>query len=561
VFKLSSGESRISTDVLIIGGGGAALRAAVEAHKFNVSITLVCSNPIGKGGCTSQTSSEILGINAALADEDSPETHYQDIVRVGQQCSDLILARTLAYNSPIRLNELAEMGVPFEKENSKLKQIKFTGNSYPRACYVGNRTGVKIINALMEIIKDTDINIQENIRIVKLISNQSRVIGALGINLKTLSEVIINAKSTILATGGGGQLYSLNVNNDDVNGDGYILAFDIGAELVNMGFIQFGPGVVYPKTRFIIHGPIWRLRPILTNGKGEPFIHNYCEIEQELQEVFESKAANFPFSVDVPSMKLDMSIYTEIIENRGTENKGVKIIFPTIGNSLELRSPHLVKTLRNLGFDLENDNIEIANLAHHFIGGVKINGRAQTNIPGLYAAGEVAGGIHGANRPGGDSLAACQVFGHIAGENAAMEAAKTKSFKIKEEEIVTINKKDSLLGFKGKTDVKQIIENIRRTAWHNIAIIRDEAGITEFLRKIQKISGEYKNIVDLKNEDDLLDLISLLNFLKLGWIIGNEILLRKESRGTHFRKDYPYKDDKLGYMISLNKEKIPLRVV
>ncbi|MHA1238776.1 MAG: FAD-binding protein [Candidatus Odinarchaeia archaeon] len=543
-----------------MGGGGAALRAAVEACKFKVSTTLVSVAPIGKGGSTCQVSSEILGINAPIGEKDSPEIHFNDILKAGQGCVDPKLAEILAHESPKRLEELCEWGVPFEEDGTQLKQVKFTGNTHPRSCYVGNRTGLEIVRALKKALQGYDARIYENIRIVQLIMKEGEVNGAIGINVKTFETIVINAKSTILASGGGGQLYYLNVNNEDVSGDGYILAYDAGAQLVNMEFIQFGPAVVWPKIKLIIHGALWKLNPRLLNIYGEEFMLKYCKSRSELHKVFESKSHHFPFIIDEPSRHVDIGIYNEILERRATENSGVKFDVTHNGDLAVEKSPLISKILLNAGVNLKKHPIEIATLAQHFIGGVKINEKACTTVPGLYAAGEVAGGFHGATRPGGDSLSACQVFGSIAGENAAKQALKKNLTRIKENNLRKIEKKLRKVKCEGNTPVKQVLSHIKRLAWNNLAIVREKQSLEALLKEVKKTSEKYPELINVESEDELLLLLSLKNFLKLSYIIGTAALLREESRGTHYRIDFPHKNKRFRCMLPISRFKIGFKV-
>ena len=526
----------IECDVLVIGGGGAGARAALEAKRRGAEVCLVTKGKFGETGSTNFIASETLGINAAFgyADErDNPEVHLKDTIETGLGLCNEKMARILAYEACDRIKELMEIGMEFDK-NDKIKQKKLSGCTYPRSLSFKGATGRKIVHTLKnEIIKE-GIEIFEDTRILDIILDGKRVAGALGYSKDFL---IFKTKSIILACGGAGGIFSKNINPKDLTGDGYALGYKAGASLVNMEFIQVGPGLVFPKIKFIIHSYMWRFKPKLYNSLGEEFLGRYCD---NPEKVLELKAMSFPFSVRTEAKYLDIAVFKEIIEGRGTENGGVYLDVSHVSKEdLKEKAPVTYNTILNGGVDIANERVEIAPLVQTFNGGVSINERTETDIEGLFAAGETAGGVHGADRPGGNSLIDCQVFGRRAGL-FAYEYSKNKKFG----EIKNIDEKISRYSKEGEYFN---IEKIKELFWRNLTIIRNEEGLKEVLRRINSLKNENIGFGDPNKNSDFE------NMLIVGEIIAKAALARKESRGTHYREDYPHTDEKFRKRIFIRK--------
>jgi len=277
------------TDVLVIGGGGAGSRAAIESHDLGADVTIVCKGIYGVSGCTPNSASEWMafGVALGLADpRDNCEEHFRDIVRVGGYVCDHNLARIIAYESPERFKELVEWGVNFLREpDGRFRQVMSDGATYPRACGTGADTGKQIMEALKRQVLERGITVIENTMAIDLIRESERIIGALCINTETLQLTAFLSKSTIVATGGHGSLYKYNVFPEGMTGDGYAMSLRAGAKLVNLEFMQIGPCVITP-FKFDVGGILWRLGPRLVNALGEEYLEKYLPSGVTLKEVY-----------------------------------------------------------------------------------------------------------------------------------------------------------------------------------------------------------------------------------------------------------------------------------
>jgi succinate dehydrogenase/fumarate reductase flavoprotein subunit len=381
----------------------------------------------------------------------------------------------------------------------------------------------------------------------RLLTNEGAVVGAVGIRLETGDPLLFKAKSTILATGGAGCVFLFNAFTPEMTGDGYAMAYDVGAKLINMEFIQMGPAIVHPIIR-VISGPLWRFNPELYNVLGEKFLERYLPSNVTSSEVFKLKA--FPFSTRNSAMFLDIAIYSEIKFGRGTEHGGIFFdVTHASEEEFEQIAPITFKDMLSYGIDLRKQPVEIGIVAQNFGGGVKINEKTETGIPGLYAAGEVAGGLRGPDRPGGNALAECQVFGARAGRYATKRAKKVGDPVLDliqvEREVKRIN---NILN--GEVEPRVIRKRIQRIMWEEAFIIRNGAGLKRALNELRKLrKNGYHTSIPQKGE--LFEALSLRNLVIVGKAIVLAALTREESRGSHYREDFPKKDEKWLKYISI----------
>jgi succinate dehydrogenase/fumarate reductase flavoprotein subunit len=537
----------IKTDVLVIGGGGAGSRAAIEADEQKVQTTIVCKNKYGVSGCTPNSASEWMAYGAALgiADpRDSCEAHFRDIVETGAYVCDQNLSRIIAYEAPDRFYELVEWGVDFLKQpNGKFLQVMSDGATYPRACGTGADTGRQIMNALKKQVEERGITVIENVMVIDLIQKGGVVGGAVGIDINTLEQTVFLAKSVILATGGHGGLYSFNVFPPGMTGDGYAMALRAGAKLVNIEFMQIGPCVVTP-FKFDVGGVLWRLGPRLINGRGEEYLAKYLPAGLSVEEVYRLKSVTFPFTMRNPSGYIDVANFTEILEGRGTEKGCVLFDLSHVPSEIiEEKASIPFKFFLERGVDIRKEPLQIAPAIQHLNGGVLINEKAETTLIGLYAAGEVAGGPHGADRPGGNSLADCQVFGARAGKYAALRAKRVsrvtgpKDAKRIEEFIDSVSKS------KGNYDVETLMGRVKQLMWRNVSIVRRGRDLNETLRQLSNLRKMATSQLSV-DEEHAVGALELRNMVELGMAITKAALTRKETRGSHYRGDYPERNDR-----------------
>jgi len=514
----------LACDVLVVGGGAAGSRAAYEAKRAHpkLKVLVAVAGGFGTSGSTNLVASESLGINAPfnyMGDGDSPEIFYQDILETGAGLSDPALGRIIADEACARIDELTALGVKFEREGGRIIQRKLSGCSKARSLTCGGSTGREIVRALKEGINKLGADIFENIRVLDLVQDDhGRVCGALATAER--EAVWIKAGAVVLSSGGAGRIFRNNVNPPSLEGDGWAMAYRAGARLINMEFFQVGPAVFNAPLMFIIHSHMWRLQPRLTNVLGEEFLPRYCPSGVDPAEVISLKAMSYPFSVRTAAKYLDMAIFKEVMQGRGTPSGGVFLDVTRVGrDTLLARAPLTYEILKKAGIDLTRQPIEVGLVVQNFNGGILIDAHGFTGIEGLYAAGEVSGGIHGADRPGGNNLTDTQVFGYRAGRAAADYAAEkgegyTRPAVLKDATFEPLAPEDQAL-----------LQKSADLYYSNLTIIRTEAGLQEVIQFTDRNRGNRNDIVR--------------NRLTLGSILATAALTREESRGTHYRADFP----------------------
>lgn len=453
-----------SCDVLVVGSGGAALRAAIEAKEQfpQGSVTLITKGKLGESGVTAKACSDRMAFHATLeyTEPEGPDNwryHADDVFRIGGYVSDEDLAVILAKNSADAITYLADLGVPFAKKpDGRFDQFVTDGSLYARAAYTGPYTAVDIEKALVRKAHSLDIKVFEDHLVTSLLTDDTgRVVGAVGLSMGSGfvgSPLQIVSKCVIIATGGAGRVFEANVFPPENTGDGYAIAYDVGAELVNMEFIQIGIASV--ATGLACSGSVMRCIPRFVNSEGEEFLLRYLGDlpPEEIYNLVFEKGATWPLQSEHPGNRIDVAVYKEVNAGRRVfldfsrnprgfhwdklsnkwKDRYMSEVRQSLGEGPRYESPILryqeinpksVQWFKDAGIDLvSGDKVEVVNAVQHFQGGIKIRARAETNVPGLFAVGEAAGGQHGANRPGGHALLDCQVFGRIAGEEAANRA-------------------------------------------------------------------------------------------------------------------------------------------
>lgn len=541
----------ISSDVLIIGSGGAGARAAIEVDNAGLKALIVSKGLSFRSGCTGMAEGGYNAVFKAVDEEDTIDAHIYDTLKGGSYLNDSKLVDILVNESPKRLIDLENYGALFDRQESgKINQRAFGGQQYRRTCFQGDRTGHEIITALKEEITKRDIETLDEVMVTNLILSQDarppRVIGAVGLDLKNSDIIFLQAKSVIIATGGAGQLYPVTSNTVQKNGDGYALAWNVGANLIDMEEVQFHPtGMVAPESKkgVLVTEAVRGEGGILLNKNKERFMKKYSPEKMELS------------TRDVVAR----SIYTEIIEGRGTENGGVYLDISHLdADVIEEKLETMVLQFKDVDVDITKEPMEVAPTAHHFMGGVKINEKCESSIANLYAAGEASGGVHGANRLGGNALADTQVFGKIAGENAA-KVAKTVDFEENPEMFKAEEDRITGLIKDGSVKPQELKKRIKQLMWEKVSIIRNEKNLNEALKELMEME---KSLNELKVEDkkqyntDLQTALEVINMIQIATLVVKSAILRRESRGAHFREDYPETKDEWKKSIVLNKNKI-----
>ena len=554
-------EDKISSrscGVLIIGGGSAGLRAAIEAHDTGSQVLIVSKNRRGDP----HTVLARGGINAALGTMDPQDNwmiHTADTLREGLFIGDYDKIETLCKSAPDALTEVVKWGARFHREpDGRLTQRFFGAHTYRRTCFFGDWTGKEIIRVLMKQVRLRKIKFVDNVYITKLLKStniektqgakekgkeKEEILGAMGIDLKRKDIIIFKAKCIILATGGYTRVYPVSSSRIFENyGDGIALAYEVGVDLVDMEMVQFHPtGMVWPKKALgtLATEAIRGEGGILLNSKGERFMKNYYPQRMELG----------------PRDVVARSIYNEIVSGRGTKHGGVWLDVTHLPKVKILeRLPTMYDQFKRIaGVDISKEKMEVAPTAHYSMGGVKVDLKCQTNVKGLFAIGEVVGQVHGANRLGGNSLLGTLVFGKIAGREAATKVAREKKR--------TINgKSSSILGITYNKDktlaptlfaVKQpnrIHNQVQQLMQENAGIIREASKLRKGIKKISKLEKIFYSkssvLKSFKKYENVVSTWEVKSTLVVCEAVLRSALMRQESRGAHYRSDFPNRDDR-----------------
>jgi fumarate reductase (CoM/CoB) subunit A len=541
-------ESKIiQCDVLIVGSGGAGCRSAIEVSNQGLNPLIVSKGLSFRSGCTGMAEG---GYNAAFGfvdDEDTKEAHFNDTIKGGGYLNDHKLVEILVDEAPNRLVDLEDYGALFDRQDSgEINQRPFGGQTFRRTCFQGDRTGHEIIMSLKEEIIKRKIATLDEVMVSSLImdENKTKVIGAVGLSLKDSKTIFFQAKSIILSTGGAGQIYPVTSNTLQKNGDGFALAWNVGGDLIDMEEIQFHPtGMINPDSRkgILVTEAVRGEGGILLNNNKERFMKNYDDrLELATRDV------------------VSRAIYNEIKEGRGNKNGGVYLDMTNLHSAvIEDKLDTMLLQFLDIGIDIRKTPMEVAPTAHHFMGGIKIDENCQSTIKNLFAAGEVTGGIHGANRLGGNALTDTQVFGKRAGISAAT-VAKTSSFEINEYEIEKEENRIKNLIKEGSTPPYIIKNELQSIMWDKVAIIRNEKGLQSALDDIIKLKDRLREM-DISNEThfnkSLQDALEVINMIEIAILVIKSAILRKESRGSHFRQDYPETKEEWKKSIVINKKR------
>src|SRR5205809_1074022 len=399
-------------DVLVIGAGGAGLRAAIEASAAGVTVGIVCKSLLGKA----HTVMAEGGVAAALAnvdERDNWKVHFADTMRGGQYLNNWRMAELHARESPDCVRELEAWGALFDRtKDGRILQRNFGGHKYPRLAHVGDRTGLEMIRTLQDHGIHQGIEVHMECTVLKLLMDDGRVVGAFGYDRERGRFLLFRAKAVVLATGGIGRAYKITSNSWEYTGDGLALAYDAGADLIDMEFLQFHPtGMIWPPgvQGILVTEAVRGEGGTLTNKDGERFMKRYDPEKMELS------------TRDVVAR----AIYTEAREGRGTEHGGAYLdISHKPPEYVKKKLPSMYHQFRELAdVDITKGPMEVGPTCHYMMGGIRVDAEtAQANVPGMFAAGEAAAGLHGANRLGGNSLSDLLVFGRRAGQAAAEHA-------------------------------------------------------------------------------------------------------------------------------------------
>ncbi|MBE0626268.1 MAG: FAD-binding protein [Burkholderiales bacterium] len=553
----------VSTDILIVGSGGAALRAALEADARGADVLMAIKGEFQKSGASYHSVAEVGAFNVpdgASDPDDNPEVYLADILRAAQDMADPRLSAILAEEAGEALRYLEERGVPFERDETAYLVYQACFSSKPRSHVIPNHFK-PIVHALGAEATRRNIKVIDRLMITNLIVRDGQCLGAYAIDHAGRS-VVLRAKATILTTGGASQLFEKNLYPSDITGDGYAMAHRAGAHLVNMEFMQAGISLVAPFVN-LFGNYLWDARPNITDRDNRAFIQDYLPPGLSVGEVMLQKQRHFPFSASDISRYIEISIQKAINAGRGTDLGGVYLDF--VGRDFEQilgdknRSiakmwPLTYEWHRKRGVDLYRDRVQIACSAHAINGGLRIDANAQSNIEGLYAAGEVAAGPHGADRLGGNMSVTCQVFGRRAGKAAAERAVQVDHLQVAD---VFAEERAFLDQFRanGEHKLEALKRELQRSANRSLLIIRDEAGLTHFKRSCEEARAVLFAQASIVTPQDLIKALEINNLIDVGLMMATAALARKESRGSHYREDHPERDIQYARNIILDRSR------
>ena len=521
----------ILCDVLVVGAGGAGCRAALEAASHNSDVIMLSKELIGKA----HTAMAEGGYNVSLGNvdpDDNPETHLKDTIVGGNFLNNQKLAEILARDSSERIFDLEEMGAIFDRTpEGKIAQRTFGKQSWRRTAYASDRTGSEIMVTLVEAIRKSSVRVYDEIFATKILMKDGRAAGVTTIDLKYGDYIIFLAKSVVMATGGAGRIFTVTSNAQLDVGDGYAMAYEAGVELIDMEMVQFHPtGQTYPESAKgrLVTEAVRGEGGILLNSEGERFMHRYYP------EVMELAGRD----------QVARSIMTEVLEGRGSPHGGVYLSIGHLpAQVVEFRLESMIEQCEDSGVDLRHEPVEVSPTAHHFMGGIKTDEEAGTNMPGLYAAGECTGGLHGGNRLGGNALADTQVFGAIAGKSAALFAKEHERAGLpKEDAIKEFNNLEALLSRKDGISPADARKELTDLMWSKVQIFRNEEDMAYAVKELRRIEKDTvpKIKVDVPEKrfnPGWHQAIEFGHMVITARMVAEAAHIRKGNRGAHYRTD------------------------
>ena len=528
-------------DVLVLGAGGAGLRAAIEASRMGSSVGVVSKSLLGKA----HTVMAEGGIAAAMAHvdiADNWQTHFCDTMKGGKFLNNWRMAQLHAQESPDRIRELEEWGALFDRTpEGEILQRAFGGHSFKRLCHVGDRTGLEMIRTLQDKGVHSGIEVYMELTIFHLFKDSGKIAGAIGYWRESGQFVIFKTKAIVLATGGGGKTYSITTNSWECTGDGHALAFEAGAELIDMEFVQFHPtGMVWPpgmKGLLVTEG-VRGEGGLLRNNQNERFMQRYDPERMELS------------TRDM----VTRSIYTEVQEGRGSPHGGVFLDISHLPpERVKKKLPSMYHQFKDLAdVDITKEPMEVGPTQHYMMGGIRVDAETgASTIPGLFAGGEVTGGMHGANRLGGNSLSDLLVFGRRAGAGAAEYAKKMSSPSTIDKAELDKAAKEMTAPFERKRGEnpyqihRELQEAMQQFAW----IFRTEEDLETGIKKLEELKSRAAKVgvEGSRMYNPGWHLVrDLKSMLTVSEAVAKAALIRKESRGAHSRLDFPNTDDNWG---------------
>ena len=559
------GIERHDYDVLVVGAGGAGMRAAIEASAAGARTALVCKSLLGKA----HTVMAEGGIAAALGNvwkEDNWRVHFRDTMRGGKLLNNWRMAQLHAQEAPDRVLELEEWGALFDRTaDGLILQRDFGGHRYARLAHVGDRTGLEMIRILQQHAVHKGIDVYMECNLQRLLTDGGKIAGAFGYWRESGKFVLFGARAVVLATGGVGKAWKITSNSWEYTGDGMAMALDAGADLIDMEMVQFHPtGMVWPPSvrGLLVTEGVRGDGGTLKNAQGKRFMFDYipeffkadtADTEREADAWYEDKKNRRTPDL-LPRDEVARAINSEVKAGRGTPHGGVYLDIASRRSPdyIKKRLPSMYHQFKELAdVDITAAPMEVGPTCHYIMGGVRVDPEtAAATVPGLFAAGEVAGGMHGANRLGGNSLSDLLVFGRRAGAGAAAYASRINARAIDEAQV-DASARAMLAPFEGEgpENPYSVHADLQDTMQSLVGIIRTEAELAQAVQKLDELGQRLERVTVEGNRQFnpgwhlALDLRSMLT---IATAVARSALTRQESRGGHTRDDYPKTDPEWG---------------
>ena len=573
----------VDHDVLVIGAGGAGLRAAIEAASAGVSVGVVCKSLLGKA----HTVMAEGGVAAAMGnvdDRDSWRVHFADTMRGGQYVNNWRMAQLHAQEAPARVNELEAWGALFDRTpDGRILQRNFGGHRYPRLAHVGDRTGLEMIRTLQDHGIHEGMDVHMECTVLTLLRDGDRIAGAFAYDRERGRFKVFRAKAVVMATGGVGRAFNITSNSWEYTGDGQALAYLAGAALQDMEFVQFHPtGMIWPPSvrGILVTEGVRGEGGVLRNRDGKRFMFDNIPDNYRAQTA-DSEEEGWRYTQGDKNARRPPELLTrdhvarmivrEVKEGRGSPHGGVYLDISWIKEKLPNAAEHIKKKLPSMyhqfmqlaGIDITKEAMEIGPTTHYVMGGIRVDGDTQmSSVPGLFACGECAVGLHGANRLGGNSLSDLLVFGKRAGQYAAefaqgQPASTTNAAEIDESARRALAPFDRGAAGEGPYQVQ---ESLQTTMQNYVGIVRVHDEMERALSEIKVLKRRAENVGVPGNREynpGWHTALDLRHLLIVSEAITRSALERKESRGGHFRDDYPDKDPAFGtfnHVVRLGKD-------
>jgi succinate dehydrogenase / fumarate reductase flavoprotein subunit len=532
---------RHAYDVVVLGSGGSGLRAAIESAELGARTALVCKSLLGKAH-TVMAEGGVAASFGNVEPDDNWRVHFQDTMFGGKYLNNWHMAELHAREAPDRVRELEQWGGVFDRTpDRKMSQRAFGGHTHKRLVHIGDRTGLELIRTLQDKAVHSGIDVFMEVTITRLLKDGDRVCGAFGFRRATGELIAFASRALVLATGGGGKCWRITSNSQDCTGDGHALAYEAGADLIDMEFVQFHPtGMVWPPgvVGLLVTEAVRGEGGILRNSDGERFMERYDAKRMELS------------TRDVVAR----AIFTEAKEGRGSPHGGVFLdVSHLSADTVRTKLPSMYEQFMELaGVDITRGPMEVGPTCHYFMGGVRVDAETgASRVPGLLATGECSGGMNGANRLGGNSLSDLLVFGRRAGEQAAQEASAAPAPALPEEAIADAAAEiTGYLSGPGTEDPFELHAELQSVMNDDVGIFRDERGLTSAVERLGELGERATRLRAPSSRPDYNPgwqlCRELRNMVIVSEAVARAALMRHESRGAHSRLDFPSFDDYWG---------------